>query len=38
MNIYVENETFAINSGGNIGRTNDQGFYYLDTVGQYPSA
>ena len=26
MNIYVENETFAINSGGNIGRTNDQRF------------
>ena len=32
MNIYVENETFALNSGGDIGRTNEQGFYYLGTV------
>ena len=34
MNIYVENDTFAANSGGNISQTNEQGFYYLGTVKQ----
>ena len=32
MNIYVENDTFAANSGGNTSITNAQGFYYLGTV------
>lgn len=32
MDIYVENDTFAANSGGNINNTNQQGFYYLGTV------
>lgn len=32
MHIYVENETFATSSGGNITLTNAQGFYYLGTV------
>lgn len=32
MVIYVENEVFAANNGGNTGITNEQGFYYLCTV------
>ena len=32
MNIYVENDTFAANNGGNINYTNGQGFYFLRTV------
>ena len=32
MNIYVENDTFSLNSGGDMGRTNEQGFHYLGTV------
>ena len=34
MKIYVENDAFAANSNGDIGRTNAQGFYYLGTVQQ----
>ena len=32
MEIYVENDTFAAASGGDITRTNAQGFYFLGTV------
>ena len=32
MEIYVENDTFAAASGGDISRTNAQGFYFLGTV------
>ena len=32
MEIYVENETFAKKSGGNVYRQNEQGFYYLGSV------
>ena len=32
MNIYVENETFAIKCGGDTTVTNNQGFYFLGTV------
>lgn len=32
MDVYVENRSFAINSNGNIGRTNAQGFYHLGTL------
>ena len=32
MRIYVENDVFAANNGGDTGTTNSQGFYYLDTV------
>ena len=32
MHVYVENSTFATNSGGDASITNAQGFYYLCTV------
>ena len=32
MNIYVENDTFAASSGGDVTQINAQGFYYLGTV------
>lgn len=32
MEIYAENEIFVANSGGNIHKTNQQGFYYLGSV------
>lgn len=32
IDIYVENESFASKSGGNISVTNQQGFYFLGTV------
>ena len=32
MDVYVEDDTFAANSGGNINLTNGQGFYYLGRV------
>ena len=32
MDIYVENDKFAAASGGDISRTNAQGFYFLRTV------
>ena len=34
MDIYVENEVFAGKAGGDVGRTNGQGFHYLGTVKQ----
>ena len=32
MDVYIENDTFAAKSGGNINYTNGQGFYFLLTV------
>ena len=32
MDIYVENDSFAEKSGGDVNRKNSQGFYYLGAV------
>ena len=32
MEIYVENDSFATRSGGDLSRTNSQGYYFLGTV------
>lgn len=34
MDIYVENDVFAAKAGGDVGRTNGQGFHYLGRVEQ----
>jgi len=32
IDIFVENDRFAEKAGGNIEKTNSQGYYYLGTV------